>query len=72
VVNDVGPLGTVQSSDPGNRLRGTEEPIAATSPGERTQGEALIEDLLAVVSHPGCDDDLEAVIARGPGDREAM
>ena len=71
-MHKIGPLGAVEPSNLGNRPPGTEEVIAASTPGDWAQGEAFCANLPAMRLHSGRDDDLEAGIAGGPGDRQAM
>src|SRR5260370_41289221 len=71
-MEDVGALGMIEPCDRGNRPCGAEQPVAAAPPGDRAQREALLADLLAVLPHPGRDHHRETILARRPGDRQAM
>jgi len=72
VMKNIGALSSIEAGNRRNRSHGADEPVTASAPSERTKRETFLCDLRAMSTHPGGNDDIEAVVARRPRHRKPM
>ena len=72
MVNKIGSFGAIKLGDFGYRTVGAKEPVTASTPSDRMDGNAFLPDPVTMCAYPGSDDDFEPDCVRGTSDRQPM
>ena len=71
-MDNIRPLGVIESGDFGNCSPGANEPVPPPPPADGAQSETFVADPIAMRAHAGRDDDIEAGRPGGARCRETV